>query len=373
MFTGLYTIAGGLSAVIFADMVQTLILIVGSIFLTVIGLDKAGGFSAVVDALPPDFFDMFRPADDPVYPWPGVIFGIFILGIWYWATDQYIVQKALSAKNISHARAGGNLTAILKILPVFIFVLPGLIARVLWPEQVTANPDMAYPLMLTNLLPRGLSGLVLAALLAAIISSLSAVFNSCSSLFTMDIYRKIKPGASERKLVQTGRAFTELIVIIGILWIPLIRHMSDQIYQYLQAVQAYISPPVTAVFLLGIIWKRITGKAALITLLSGGVIGLSRFLLDIISRTNEVGVLRYVVEIPFLNFCIFLFLFCAGLLVVLSMFTVNPVAKRQEIAGLTITKGSFQTSGGSSLSRNVNIAVSVMVVLIVISLWVCFS
>ncbi|MFW6227797.1 MAG: sodium:solute symporter family transporter, partial [Bacteroidota bacterium] len=235
VFTGLYTIAGGLSAVIFADIIQTVVLIIGSIVLTIIGLDRVGGFMELKNSLPPSFFDMFRSVNDPVYPWPGVIFGILILGIWYWATDQYIVQKALSAKHLDQARAVGNLTALLKILPVFIFVLPGLIARVLWPEQLAASPDSAYPLLLTRLLPPGFSGIILAALFAALISSLSAVFNSCASIFTMDIYRKIKPGANEKRLVLTGRIFTGIIVVIGLLWIPIIRHMSNQIYQYLQA------------------------------------------------------------------------------------------------------------------------------------------
>ncbi|GAI49305.1 unnamed protein product, partial [marine sediment metagenome] len=179
--TGIYTIAGGLAAVIYADIIQTTILIVGSAVLVIIGMQEVNGFHGLREALPPDFFDMVWPANHDVYPWPGVIFGILILGIWYWATDQYIVQKALSARNLDQARAGANLTALLKILPVFIFVLPGLIARALWSAEIETSPDMAYPMMLTRLLPPGLSGLVMAALLAALISSLSAVFNASST------------------------------------------------------------------------------------------------------------------------------------------------------------------------------------------------
>ncbi len=369
LVTGLYTIAGGLSAVIFADLVQTTILIIGSIILTIIGLDKAGGFSGLREALPPDFFDMLKPASDPVYPWPGVIFGILILGLWYWATDQYIVQKILSAKNISQARAGGNLTALLKILPVFIFVLPGLIARVLWPEQIAANPDTAYPMILTHLMPAGLSGLITAALLAALISSLSAVFNSCSSLFTMDIYRKINPLASDAKLVRMGRIFTGLIIVLGILWIPLIRHLNDQIYQYLQSVQAYISPPVTAVFLTGIIWKRTTGKAAFITLITGGVVGAFRFILDILSKNHDLGILNGLVNIPFLNFCIMEFLLCMAIIISISLLT-KP--EKEGVDDLVISGKSIAKSAKTKWVY-INIAFSILIGIIVISLWGYFS
>lgn len=373
VFTGLFTIAGGLSAVIFADMIQTAILILGSVALTLIGLNQAGGFHEVRASLPPEFFDMFRSASDPTYPWPGVVFGIFILGIWYWATDQYIVQKALSARNLDHARAGGNLTALLKILPVFIFVLPGLIARVLWPEELMANPDMAYPMLLTNLLPRGLAGLVIAALLAALISSLSAVFTSCSSLFTMDIYRKFRPEASEKKLVNAGRLFTGLIVVVGVLWIPLIRHMSDQIYQYLQAVQAYISPPITAVFIVGILWRGATGKAAFITLITGGLIGAFRFILDIVSRTHTLGSFQWIVDIPFLNFCVMMFILCVIILITVSLLGRNPASKMAEIESITASGTTYAVKGRERTWLYVNIAFSILVGLGVIGLWIHFS
>ena len=372
VFTGLYTIAGGLSAVIFADMVQTTILILGSIVLTLIGLNEVGGFAGLQDGLPPSFFDMFRSASDPVYPWPGVIFGIFILGIWYWATDQYIVQKALSAKNLSHARAGGNLTALLKILPVFIFVLPGLIARVLWPEQIMKSPDMAYPMLLTNLLPSGLSGFVVAALFAALISSLSAVFNSCSSIFTMDIYRKLRPGADEKRLVFVGRLFTGLIILIAIIWIPVIRHLSNQIYQYLQAVQAYISPPITAVFLVGIFWKKATGKAAFATLITGGVLGALRFILDIISPAIESGVLGFFVEMPFLYFCLYSFLFCSVILVGVSYFTSETPEKKAQINEIIISRDAL-SKGNINRKLVLNILFSILVVTITVVLWSYFS
>lgn len=370
VFTGIYTIAGGLSAVIFADIIQTVILISGSILLTLIGLHRVGGFAQLQASLPSNFFDMLRPASDPVYPWPGVIFGIMVLGIWYWATDQNIVQKALSAKNLNHARAGGNLTAFLKILPVFIFVLPGLIARALWGNELAANPDKAYPMLLTRLLPAGIAGLVIAALLAALVGSMSAVFNSCSSLFTMDIYRKLHPKADDKRLVLMGRLFTGVIVIIGILWIPLISYLNNQMYQYIQSVQAYISPPVSAVFLVGILWKRTTGKAALTTLITGGVLGAGRFILDIIAKSNDIGVLSSITRISFLNYCCLMFLFCVLLIVVVSYLTQAP--DEEKIKDLVISK-TTHPSQISSKWTYVNIAISILVGISVISLWAYFS
>ena len=354
-------------------MQKTAILIIGSVILTLIGINRAGGLHEIHASLPPDFFDMLRPASDPHYPWPGIIFGIFILGIWYWATDQYIVQKALSARNLDHARAGGNLTALLKILPVFLFVFPGLIARVLWPEQVASDPDMAYPMLLTNLLPPGVSGLVIAALLAALISSLSAVFNSTSSIFTMDIFRKFRPEAADKTLVRAGRIFTVVIVVIGLLWIPLIRHLSNQIYQYLQSVQAYISAPVTAVFLVGILWKRTTGKAAFTTLLTGGILGALRFVLDIVTKNHAIPGLEFYTGIPFLNFCVFLFILCVLLLISISMLTENPAFKKDDIELICDTgKGQVVRKGEQRLLY-VNIAFSILVGLTVITLWVWLS
>jgi SSS family solute:Na+ symporter len=369
--TGIYTIAGGLAAVIYADILQTVVIIAGSAMLTITGLVKLDGFAGLKASLPSGFFDMVYPASHNVYPWTGVIFGILILGIWYWATDQYIVQKALSARNLDQARAGANLTAALKILPVFIFVLPGLIAHALWPAEVKASPDLAYPMMLTRLLPTGLTGLIMAALLAAIISSLSAVFNSCSTLFTMDIYRKLKPAAMDRELVRMGRIFTAVIMIIGILWIPLIRHLSNQIYQYLQSVQAYIGPPITAVFLAGIFWKKATGKAAFITLITGGILGAFRFIMDIISKSTDIGLFKGFVEISFLNYSIIIFIVCLIELIIISYIKPEELSEKK-IDELLIHKEEL-THRKISTWTIVNIGFSVIVGLTVIMLWIHFS
>jgi SSS family solute:Na+ symporter len=343
--TGVYTIAGGLAAVIYTDLFQAFILLGGAVLLTVIGLDQAGGFEGLRAALPADYFSMIRPADHPVYPWVGTIFGTLILGIWYWCTDQVIVQKTLSAKSINDARRGTLFCAALKILPVFILVLPGLIAKTLWPNEVTG--DNAYPLMVLRLLPPGVTGLIVAALLAALMSSLSSVFNSCSTLITIDVYRKMKPEAPERRLVLVGRLSTAAIVVLSIAWIPFIQYLNREIYQYLQSVQAYVGAPITAVFLTGILWRGATATAAFTTLVAGGLIGATRFLLDILRNGLgwDLGPLNGVVAFSFLNFSVIVFIGCVLMMVLISRWSRQPSG--ESIEGLTLQtaeRGSATTA-----------------------------
>jgi len=369
--TGLYTILGGLSAVIFADVIQSIILIVGSAVIVFIGLDKVGGFEGLRASLPENYFNMIRPASHGVYPWTGTTFGIFILGIWYWSTDQFIVQKALSAKNLNHAQSGINFAAMLKILPVFLFVLPGLIAMSLWPNELRDAPDSAFPFIIIRLMPQGMTGLMIAALLAALISSLSSVFNASSTLITMDIYKKIRPNSTEKQLVFAGRFFTLVIVIIGILWIPMIRHISNQIYQYLQAVQSYISPPIAAVFIIGILWKKASSKAAITTLVSGGILGACRFIIDVLYKSGEFHwqFLNQVANIAFLNFCIILFVICVLIMVLISLKGNEKINKQQ--VDLTVKFGKSHDI--DPVWRIVNISASILIGIVIISLWVHFS
>ena len=332
--TGAYTIAGGLAAVIYTDLFQAFIMIGGSALITWLGLEQVGGFAELRAALPEDFFHLIKPIDHPVYPWLGTTVGTLILGIWYWCTDQVIVQKTLSAKSLGHARAGTVFASALKILPVFILILPGLIAKALWPAEVTG--DNAFPLLVENLLPPGLRGLMIAALLAALMSSLSSVFNSCSTLITMDVYKKLRPDASERMLVHVGRVSTAVIVGLSIAWIPIIGYLNNEIYQYLQSVQAYIGAPITATFLLGILWKGATARAALVTLLTGGLIGAGRFTLDILRNAvgMDLGPLNAVVEFSFLNFSVIVFALCLLLMFGVSKLDERPLAAR--VADLTV-------------------------------------
>ena len=270
--TGIYTIAGGLAAVIYTDTVQTLILITGAVALTVIGLHRVGGLEHLRTMVPESYFHMIKPASDPNFPWTGIFFGAPILGIWYWCTDQVIVQRVLSARDEGHAKAGTIFAGFLKILPVFMLVLPGIIAFALFPDQLANKPDYAYPTLVLNLLPTGLVGLVMAALLAAVMGAMSSVFNSASTLVTLDFYKKIRPLASEAQLVNFGRVATGFMVLLGLLWVPFIHLISSQLYIYLQSVQAYISPPIAACFVLGILWPRLNGQGAISSLLTGFVL-----------------------------------------------------------------------------------------------------
>lgn len=367
LITGLYTVMGGLAAVIYTDLAQMFILIIGSIALTLLGLDKAGGWDAVVAKTPPEFWSMFKPMNDPDFPWTGIVFGAPILGIWYWCTDQYIVQRVLSAKNLDHARGGALFAGFLKILPVFILVLPGIIAYALTDGTVTG--DKAYAWMVTNVLPIGLKGLVVAGLLAALMSSLSAMFNSTSTLLTIDLFKRLKPDADERRIVNFGRWATGAMVLLGLLWIPFIGMLSDErMYVYLQSVQAYISPPIAACFLFGVLWNRVNGKGAIAALLTGLVLGAVRFILEIQHKMSPLtdDFFRYVATVNFLHYAVFLFVVCSAVLIAVSLAGETPNRKR-------LTHLTFSEAGEIMQEKTpwhaVNIVASIVLVAILLVLW----
>lgn len=384
--TGIYTIAGGLAAVIYTDTVQTLILITGAVALTVIGLMKVGGLAHLRTMVPPDFFHMIKPASDPNFPWTGIFFGAPILGIWYWCTDQVIVQRVLSARDEGHAKAGTIFAGFLKILPVFILVLPGIIAYALFRDQLK-SPDFAYPTLILNLLPVGLVGLVMAALLAAVMGAMSSVFNSASTLVTLDFYKKIRPQASEDQLVNFGRIATGIMVLLGLLWVPFIHYISNQLYIYLQSVQAYISPPIAACFVLGILWPRLNGSGAITSLLTGFVLGAARFILELADRAGggqlESTAVGWLIKMNFLHYAIFMFVVCSIVLVGVSLMT--PAPERKKLAGLTFAtvddKIETIAVGGppmrkpakeTPMEHAVNIAFSLLLLGTVIGLWIHF-
>ncbi len=338
--TGAYTIFGGLRAVLYTDLIQMFVLIGGAVTVTLIGLGQLGGWGALTSSVPESFLDMWKPATDPSFPWTGILFGAPILGVWYWCTDQFIVQRTLSAKDEDHARRATIFAGYLKLLPVFIFVLPGVIAYALVQQGQLELPqaDQALPVLVNALLPVGLRGLVVAGLLAALMSSLSSVFNSCSTLVTWDFYKKLRPDATERRLVWVGRVATAVLVVLGLLWIPLLSVIGQgTLYTYLQSVQAYISPPIAAVFLFGIAWSRINAQGALASLLTGFVLGMARLILEIMNGADRNGLgegtLAYFAEINFLHMAILLFVICVVVLVGVSLATPPP--DRRKIAGLT--------------------------------------
>jgi SSS family solute:Na+ symporter len=325
VITGLYTVLGGFRAVAYTEALQTIILILGSALVTWFGLEKIGGWSQLRELVPSDMFNLWKPLVpagvegvwEPVsvqqdgelvrqawyfnfpnhYPWLGMLICAPIIGLWYWCTDQYIVQRALGAPNQAEARRGCIFAGWLKLLPVFIFIIPGVICFALitqmnrgqttgmdFGQMIDANGKIvdsgqAFPLMVKNVLPVGFRGIVVAGLLAALMSSLAGVFNACATLFTIDLYGKFRPQASERQLVRVGRIATCVMVLIGIAWIPIIRG-SRGLYDYLQSVQGYLAPPIFVVFFLGVFWKRMNSKGCLAALLVGFALGLFRLAVD---------------------------------------------------------------------------------------------
>jgi solute:Na+ symporter, SSS family len=371
--TGAYTIIGGLSAVIYTEVLQAFILLGGAVVLTILGIDAAGGMGAVRAAVPESFFHMIRPMSDPDFPWTGIFFGAPILGIWYWCTDQVIVQRVLGAKNEAHARGGTILAGLLKISPVFVLVLPGIVARALYPD---IRGDEAYPTLVVRLLPSGLTGLMVAALMAALMSSLSATFNSASTLFTFDFYKKLHPGASDRRLVAVGRMATVIMVGLGILWVPFIRLLSSEVYIYLQSVQAYISPPIAAVFLFGVFWPRANRQGALAALLVGAIIGAARFVLEV-NRTSALvagsPALTYFVGINFLHFAVLIFVVSVATLAIVSLATAPET--REKLRGLTFAtlEGEYGVLAGGPGTVRLQVVLSALLAFSVIGLWVYYA
>lgn len=375
ILTGLYTVLGGLRAVIYTDAIQAIVLLVGSATITILGLIKIGGWNNLVSGIEASHFNMFLPADHPDFPWIGMVFAPPIIGIWYWCTDQYIVQRVLSARDETQARRGTIFAGYLKILPIFMFFIPGLIAYALSKsgQMSYGSSDQVFPMLVRDLLPSGIRGLVAGGLLAALMSSLSSVFNSCSTLFTMDIYKKLNPNVEEKKLVFVGRLATGIVVLTGILWIPLMKVVSSGgLYKYLQSVQAYIAPPIAAVFLLGIFWKRINANGALATLISGFSAGMLRLFLEIKKETLSSGFWLSVAELNFLYFAIFSFLFSVIILIVVSLFTPEPnLDKLQGLTFGTVTQEDKKLSQQSW--ANSDLIHSVVIVLILILILVYFS
>lgn len=348
--TGAYTVLGGMRAVMYTEALQTIMLIGGAVLVTVVGLGALGGWGALRTTVEPSFFDMWQPMSHPSFPWTGILFGAPILGVWYWCTDQFIVQRTLAARGIDDARRGTIFAGYLKLLPLFIFVIPGVVAAALVAsgKLTLARPDHALPEMIRTLLPAGVRGLVVAGFLAALMSSLAAVFNSCSTLVTWDIYRKLHPGASEQRLVTVGKLTTVALVGLGLVWIPFMKVISNQLYVYMQSVQAYISPPIAAVFLFGVFWKRVNGTGAIASLIAGFVLGTARLVMEL-NKSALAGLPRWFAEVNFLHFAILLFAVCSGVLVAVSLATRAQDDDR--LAGLTFATADLPAGGVASPLR----------------------
>jgi SSS family solute:Na+ symporter len=270
---GAYTIAGGLKAVVYTDAVQAVLLLIGACLVAVLSFNAIGGsWSAVVAAVPAEDLSIVRPASDPVLPWPGLVTGVFLLGFYFWATNQFMVQRALGAKDLNHGRWGALFAGLLKLPIIFIMVLPGIFGRLLYPAAdypaLAENSDLIFPTLMFDLLPVGIRGLIITALVAAIMSSVDSTLNSASTLVTMDFIKKLKPTVPNRSLVIAGRIVTFAFMTLAILWAPQIVKFPN-IWTYLQQMLAYLAPPIVACFFAGVFWKRANGNGAFAALVVG--------------------------------------------------------------------------------------------------------
>ena len=292
LFAGIYTIVGGLRAVVVTDAIQAVLMIVGAGIILYAGLDKVGGWDSLMARLADDKTTLMKPADDSFLPWPGIL-GVVLLGFYYWTLNQYFVQRALAAKSLDQGRKGALFGGLLKLPNLFLMVVPGMIAILLFPNL--DSPDKVFPTLALELLPAGLRGLVLTALLAAIMSSLDSALNAAASLLTMDFVRPLRPRLSDRALLAIGRIFTGILMVIAALYAPLIERFGS-LFEYFQATLAYIVPPVVAVYLVGLFWRRATPTAGFWSLVTGLAIGVALFL------TKEVGGVWQHLGLPAVHF-----------------------------------------------------------------------
>jgi SSS family solute:Na+ symporter len=374
--TGVYTVLGGLHAVMYTEAVQAIVLLLGSLVLLMYGLKEVGGWNALMSAVPAEKLNMFRPLSDPEYPWLAILFASPIVGIWYWCTDQHIVQRCLAAKNEREARRGTIFAAFLKLMPFFIFLIPGLIAFALHQQGKLqlSDTNAAFPEMVKQIMPIGLRGLLAGGLLAALMSSLASVYNACSTLYTIDIYKKQHPKASEKQLVKVGRIATAVIVLLGMAWIPLMKKLENSsLYDYLQSVQSYLAPPIAAVFLFGVFFKRLNAKGAYAAMVAGFIVGMLKLSLQLFrDKLDPGGILYEFATINFLYFCIYLFLFSVAVMVMVSLLTPKPAP--EQIKGLTFATTVAEDKAASRASWNAwDVILSVIVVLIIISVFIYFS
>ncbi len=414
ILTGIYTILGGLRAVAYTEALQTIVLIFGSILVTIFGLKALGGWGELRAIAGSEMFNLWKPLVPagiestwaPVkeagrmawyfndnYPWLGMLFCAPIIGMWYWCTDQYIVQRMLGAPNETEARRGTIAAAFLKLLPVLIFIIPGMIAFALalsgklpalqvelygsGTELIRDNAQKAFPLLVAHILPVGVRGIVVAGLLAALMSSLAGVFNASSALFTMDFYSKFRPNASQHQLVWIGRFATTIMVVIGLLWIPVIQG-GKGLYDYLQGVQAYLAPPIFVVFFLGVFNKRLNAKGCLSALIVGFAMGLARLAIDTPAKFisdfayAEGSFLWIMNNMFFQYYSLLITAVCILVMLAVSYATEEPAYDR--INGLTYSTTSENDKETSKASwTKVDVVTSGLVIALIISMYLYFS
>ncbi|MGD9634664.1 MAG: sodium:solute symporter [Pirellulales bacterium] len=423
LLTGIYTVLGGMRAVAYTEALQTIILIIGSGLVTIFGLKVVGGWEELRNIVGSEMFNLWKPVVPPGglhwapikeindagevtaqawyfngnYPWLGMLFCAPIIGLWYWCTDQYIVQRALGAKNETHARRGSIFASYLKLLPVFIFIVPGIICLALAKSgkiaalmplvdangvAIARETQAAFPLMVKHVLPDGIRGAVVAGLLAALMSSLAGAFNASSTLFTIDLYKKkINPGASDSRLVWIGRLATIAMTIIALIWIPVIRNAPRGLYDYLQGIQGYLAPPIFVVFFLGVFWKRLNGPGCMAALLVGFLMGLFRLAVDTPTTLGIEGYqngyptgsfLWIINNIYFQYYSLLIFLVSSVVMIVVSYMTTAPPAA--QIQGLTYgTETDEQKRETRASWSTIDIVTSCVVMAIIVAAYIYFS
>lgn len=350
LLTGIYTVFGGLRAVVYTEVLQTGLLLLGSAVITYFGLTALGGWGELQSALATDpaRFALWRPNTDPSFPWLGVLIASPIIGVWYFCTDQYIVQRTLAARSLADARRGAIWGGALKLWPVFIFLVPGMIGYALHRKGVMPIPtgpngevlgDQVFPTMVAALLPVGLRGLVVGGLMSALMSSLASLFNSCATLFTVDIYEKLRPGRPERHLVRVGRVATVIVVAFGLLWIPIMKALAEGgggLYDYLQNVQGFLAPPIVAVFLLGLFNRRINAHGALWGLVLGVALGMAKLTAQTLVRSGGLAPTGALGAFGAFNGYYFTgVLFAVSVLLVVGISYATAAPRAEQLAGLT--------------------------------------
>src|SRR6476620_5514135 len=413
ILTGIYTIVGGLRAVVYTETIQTFVKIIGAIMVTYFGLKALGGWDKLREICGSEMFNLWKPVVPagvegtwaPVketareawyfndkYPWPGMLICAPIIGLWYWCTDQYIVQRVLGAPNETEARRGSTFAAFLKLTPVFLFIIPGMICFALAKSGINADlhrqlfdangvlirdrAQAAFPLLVMHVLPIGVRGIVVAGLLASLMSALAGVFNASSSLFTMDFYAKFKPNATEKQLVRTGRIATVVMVLIGLLWIPVIEG-GKGLYDYLQGVQAYLAPPIFVVFFFGIFMKRLNGPGCLATLIVGFAMGVFRLIVDTPVKLSgkaytEGSFLWIVNNIFFQYYSVLITLVCIATFLIVSYTTKEPDYAR--ISGLTFSTMTAEDKRATRASWTTSDVIQAVVLIgLIIAIYAYFS
>lgn len=370
LLTAVYTVIGGMKSVLYTSVLQTPILLLGSIIIVVLGLKAVGGWDEMlsvckgvtVNEYGDHMTNLIRSNNDPNFPWLGVFIGSAVIGFWYWCTDQFIVQRVLSGKDETQARRGAIFGAYLKLTPVFLFLIPGMIAFAMAQKGVVINgqtftlstPDAAFPTLVAKLLPAGVKGLVVCGILAALMSSLASLFNSSAMLFTIDFYKKYRPNTSESKLLRVGRIATVVIVILGILWIPIMRSIGDVLYTYLQDVQSVLAPGIAAAFLLGILSSKPTPKGGMWGMIAGFIVGVTRLGAKVYySSVPDAGdsfFKHLFYDVNWLFFCGGMLVFSMAVVMIVSKFT--PAASAAQIEGLTFASATPEQKAATRASWN---------------------